>query len=340
MSLLIGEFCMDVQWHIAFCNMTYSEYAGMTYRQYYASPENTLEAQLIAKEVAERKFGVGCFMAPCVDLPSASFASYLGMPVIEPEGDELPYIDCQEPVVREPSEVSSVTLGDPKTTGMMARRYRAWEYYRSQGYEVRFGGHGGSVVSTAHEISVGKVFLWMLEDPKGAHRTLDLVTDASLKLRDFDDSLCGPSEGGYTGDDYSGLLSPELYRRFAIPQYERIYARRSSRFMHSELLRAEHLRMAKDLLGIPSFHGAGCKNLTLAEMHEVMGNDFWTQITPQELLELSPQALAEKVKVYAHSGCAYVQLYPGRRTPDANMEAAIAAAQRECSGGARGGMTT
>ena len=103
--------------------------------------------------------------------------------------------------------------------------------------------------------------------------------------------------------------------------------------MHSELLRAEHLRIAKDALKITSFHGAGCLNLTLAEMHEIMGHDFWTQLTPQELLELSPQAIADKVKEYAHSGCGYVQLYPGRGTPDANMRAAIAAAERECDGG-------
>ena len=103
--------------------------------------------------------------------------------------------------------------------------------------------------------------------------------------------------------------------------------------MHSELLHVEHLRLAKDILQITCFHGAGCQNLTLNEMHEVMGHNFWTQITPQELLELSPQAITDKVTEYANSGCEYVQLYPGRGTPDANMRAAIAAADRECIGG-------
>jgi len=328
---------MEVQWHIAFCNMTYSEYAGMTYREYYASPQNTLEAQLKAKEVAERKWGVGSFITPHIDLPSAEFASYLGMEVIWTEEDELPYLNTQKPPLRQPSDVYSLQLGDPATTGMMAQRYRAWQYYRSQGYAVRFGGYSGSVVTTAHEISAGNVFIWMLEDPESARRALDIVTEATLKLRDFDDSLCGPSEGGYIGDDYAGLLSPDLYRRFVIPQYERIYAGRKSRFLHSELLRAEHLRLSKELLGITSFHGAGCKNLTLAEMREIMGENFWTQITPQEMRELSPQQLAEKVKEYAHCGCGYVQLYPGRGTPDINMEAAIAAAEKECKGGRVGG---
>jgi hypothetical protein len=68
-------------------------------------------------------------------------------------------------------------------------------------------------------------------------------------------------------------------------------------------------------------------------MHEIMGHEFWTQLTPQELLELSPQAIAGKVKEYAHSGSGYLQLYPGRATPEANMQAAIAAAEAECAGG-------
>ena len=162
---------------------------------------------------------------------------------------------------------------------------------------------------------------------------LDAVTDANLAIRALDESLNGPTAAAYTGDDYAGLLSPDMFRRFAVPCYERLYAGHAERFMHSELLRAEHLRLARDLLQISCFHGAGCENLTLAEMHEIMGHAFWTQLTPQELLELSPQAIREKVKRYADSGAGTVQLYPGRGTPDANMEAAIAAAMRECAGG-------
>ncbi len=38
--------------------------------------------------------------------------------------------------------------------------------------------------------------------------------------------------------------SPALYREFAVPCYQRLYGGQTSRFMHSELLRAEHLRIA------------------------------------------------------------------------------------------------
>lgn len=305
----------------------------MTYREYYASPVNLLEAQLTAKAVAEKKFGVGGFITPRIDSPSVAFASYLGMSLVEPAGDEMPYVDGRAPVLGEPADVQRLCPGSPKTTGLMAKRWQAWQYFRAQGFEVRFGGYEGGILTTAHELSAGNILWWLADGPAEAERVLGAVTDANLSLRAFDESLCGASDAAYTGDDVSGLLSPGMYRRFAIPQYERIYAGKRERFMHSELLRAEHLRLAKDILDITCFHGAGCRNLTLTEMHRIMGHDFWTQITPQELLELSPHAIAERVKECAHSGAGYVQLYPGRGTPDDNMRAAIAAAERECAGG-------
>jgi hypothetical protein len=326
---------MEPKWHVAFCNVTYTEYAGVTYRDYYGSPAVMLEAQLAAKEFAERRFGVGRFIHPQVDSPSCDFASFLGMAVVAPEADEVPYVNTAQPLITSVANADRIRPGNPRTDGLMARRWEAWQYYTAQGYKPRFGGHGGAVVSIACEVSGNSVLAGMVEDPDGARRLLDIVVGAQEAVAAFDASLCGEEYRGftYTGDDFSGLLSPELYRRFAVPCYQRLYAGRQSRFMHSELLRAEHLRIARDEVGITEFHGAGCKNLTLKEMNDVMGDRFWTQLTPQEMLELSPAAIEDRIREFAQSGAAYVQLYPGRGTPERNMEAAIAAAQRECLGG-------
>ncbi|NCP30137.1 MAG: hypothetical protein COY42_23880 [Armatimonadetes bacterium CG_4_10_14_0_8_um_filter_66_14] len=326
---------MAPQWHIAFCNVTFTEYAGVTYRDYYGSPAVMLEAQLAAKAFAEQRFGVGRFIHPHVDSPSCGFASFLGMPVVVPEADEVPYVDTTRPPITDVADADLIRLGDPRSTGLMAQRWAAWQYYREQGYDVRFGGYGGSVVSIACEISGNSVLAGMVENPAGARRLLEVVVEAEEAVAAFDASLCGEEYRGftYTGDDFSGLLSPELYRRFAVPCYQRLHAGQERRFMHSELLRAEHLRIARDEVGITEFHGAGCKNLTLLEMHDIMGDRFWTQLTPQEMLELSPAVIDDRIRELAQSGSAYVQLYPGRGTPEENMEAAIAAVQRECPGG-------
>ena len=53
---------MQPSWHIAFCNVTYTGYAGVSYADYYGSSAVMLEAQLAAKDYAERQWGVGGFM--------------------------------------------------------------------------------------------------------------------------------------------------------------------------------------------------------------------------------------------------------------------------------------
>jgi len=326
---------MDPKWHFAFCNVTYTEYAGVRYRDYYGSPAVMLETQLAAKEFAEQRFGVGRFIHPHVDMPACEFASFLGMPVVVPEEDEIPYVDTTRPLITSAAEADQVRLGNPQTDGLMGKRYEAWQYYTAQGYGARFGGHSGAVVSVACEISAGRVLGDLAADPRGTLRLLDLMVEAQEVVARLDASLCGEEYRGftYTGDDFSGLLSPAMYREFAAPCYRRLYADQQTRFMHSELLRAEHLRIAREEVGITEFHGAGCRNLTLQEMHDIMGHGFWTQLTPQEMLELSPAEIGDRISGFAQSGAGHVQLYPGRGTPERNMEVAIATAQRECPGG-------
>jgi uroporphyrinogen-III decarboxylase len=326
---------MQPKWHVAFCNVTYTDYAGVSYADYYGSPATMLETQLAAKDFAERRFGVGRFISPHVDSPACLFASFLGMPVIVPREDELPYLDSSRPVIGDVADFARIRIGDPRAEGLMARRWEAWQFYNQRGHKARFGGYGGGIITVACEITSGAALAGFAENPEAARRLLDVVAEAEETVARFDASLCDQVYSGmtYTGDDYSGLLSPAMYRQFAVPYYQRLYAGNHSRFMHSELLRAEHLRIARDEVGITEFHGAGCKHVSLEEMREIMGERFWTQLTPQEMLELSPAQIGDRIRELAHSGCMCVQLYPGRGTPERNMEAAIAAVQAECPGG-------
>lgn len=325
----------QTQWHIAFCNVTYTEYASVTYKDYYGSPAVMLAAQLRAREHAERCWGAGGFIQPCVDAPYAAFVTTFGMSLIEPQEDEVPYLDTSRPIVTEPADIDQIQIEGAATAGYMATQYEFWRYYRDQGYDVDYAYAEGAAIETAMEISGNRVLEWMLECPHEARRLIDKVLEATECVAAHNVSLRGKPWHGltYTGDDFSGLLSPKLYRAFAVPAYLRLYGNNDRRFMHSELLGAEHLRIARDEVDITEFHGAGCVNLTLAQLHEIMGTRFWTQLTPQEMLELSPMEISEKVKAFAGSGCAYVQIYPGRGTPVRNMDAAVSSCQRECLGG-------
>ncbi len=327
---------MNPQYHLAFCNVTYTEYAGVTYRDYYGSPAVMLETQLAARDYAERQWGVGGFINPMVDSPGCAVSSYLGMSVIEPaDTDELVYLDSSRPVLRTLADVDCLVPGDPRTSGLLARRFEAWQYYRAHGYQVGFGGGGGESMTLAGELSSGAALGWLAEDPAGGHHLLDKMVEVEETLSAFSASLVGEEYRGlsYVGDDFAGLMSPAMYREFMVPAYQRLYAGNERRFLHSELLRAEHLRISRDEVGITEFHGAGCKLLTLPEMYDIMGHRFWTQLTPQEMLELTPAQISDRVSELVQCGAGWLQLYPSRGTPEANMEAAITAARRECTGG-------
>jgi hypothetical protein len=325
---------MDPKWHIAFCNITVTKYAALPYRQYYSDPAIMVDAQLRAAEVIERRFGVGAFLPVYLDCPTGTLASLLGMPCVYPEVDELPSVDPTRPLITDVAEAHRLRVGDLRSEGHMPWRWRARDYLLSRGYQSGLGGHDGSLVTTAAEISGNSLLPGLIENPAAARTLLEKVFEANRLLEQENEELCGgPSTGAYVGDDYAGLLSPAMFREFVIPLYARIYEGKTSRFLHSELLRHEHLQIARDLLGITEFHGAGAELLTPAEMHDVMGHAFWTQVTPHELRFLTPGELTDLIARYAQSGAGWVQLYPDRVTPDANLETAIAACERECRGG-------
>lgn len=327
---------MDPKWHIAFLNISITEYAGVTFREYYSSPAAMLEAQLTAAETAERRFGVGRFIRPYLDTPLGTLGSLLGMRVVFPEEDEAPWTDVRSPIITDVAQADAIRIGDVETNAALEWRRRAREHYHAHGYAVGLGGNDGSIVTTACEVSGNSVLVGLAENPDATRRVFDVVFEANRVVARLDAGLRGTSSAsGYIGDDFAGLMSPEMFRAHVIPYYEKTYAGKTSRFMHSELLRHEHLRIARDALGITEFHGAGAEKLTLAEMYDVMGHDFWAQLTPQELVELTPARIAERIKVLAGCGAGTVQLYPGRGTPERNMEAAIAAAERWCTGGPR-----
>jgi hypothetical protein len=58
------------------------------------------------------------------------------MKIIVPEEDELPYLDSAHPAISDVAQADQITIGDPKTTGWMGRRWEFWQYYKSQGYNV------------------------------------------------------------------------------------------------------------------------------------------------------------------------------------------------------------
>jgi len=326
---------LNPKWHVAVANISICRYAGISFRQYYSSPEEMLAAQLKAADELEKKFGLKNCLPPFVDAPGGCLASVLGMRTVFSGEDELPALDLSSPVVKKPEDIKNLKPKNFFTDFNLSWRLKVRQYLLGCGYDCRLGGYDGSVMTTACQLTGSQILLWLLEEPETAFSLMKLLTEVNQKLEDFDNQICGQQKQsyGYIGDDFAGLVCPEMFQRFLIPCYEKIYQGKTWRFLHSELLTYQHLRLAKDYLDINEFHGAGCEKITFEEMRKVMGENFWVQLTPTELLYLTPRQIRQRIKVLAHSGAMVVQLYPGRDTPDRNLEEALKAVNQECSGG-------
>lgn len=326
---------MDPQWHIAFLNISITDLAGVTFQHYYQSPEHTLTAQLKAREAAEQRWGVGRFVHPYVDMPAACVTTLFGMRQVFSDADEVPWTDASSHPLTDLRDVDRIPMQAPADCPAFAAKQAAWEYYNRQGVKVGLGPGAAATVTDACDISGNAFLAGLIETPDLARRLLERVTDAHFAIREWCRSVTGGPVGSSVGDDFAGLLSPGMFREFVMPCYRRVYAGASRIYMHSELLRVEHLRIIRDELGFDEFHGAGTANLAFAEMREVLGRNFWVQLTPHELAHLPPAQIRERIKALADSGAMAVQIYPGRLTPTANLEAAIAACRETCPGGPR-----
>ena len=326
---------MDPQWHIAFLNISTTDLAGVTFRHYYSTPETMLATQLKAREEAERRWGVGRFVHTSLDVPAARVTTLFGMRTVFSDDDEVPWTDPASNPLTDWQDVDAMPMLAPADCPAFAAKRKAWEYYNSQGIKTGLGPGAASTVTDVCDLTGNAFLTWLFEAPEAAHRLLERVTDAHFAVRDWCRDVTGIPVGGSVGDDFGGLLSPSMFREFVMPCYRRVYESASRIYMHSELLNVEHMRIIRDDLGFDEFHGAAHEKLSFADMREVMGRNFWVQLTPHELALLSPHQLRERIKVLAGSGAMAVQIYPGRLTPPINMETAIDACRQECPAGPR-----
>jgi hypothetical protein len=108
-------------------------------------------------------------------------------------------------------------------------------------------------VTTAALLLGGETFFMLpYDDPKRAHKLLDFCVKTSVNYCRALRKLQGRPFGGQSEgmpDDFGGMFSPEFFGTFVAAYWEKLYSGlgASQRFLHSELLRPEHLRWLADL---------------------------------------------------------------------------------------------
>jgi hypothetical protein len=176
----------------------------------------------------------------------------LGAHVEFPEDGEpnvFPMIKSPEDIdnLKEPVDYLAAPLIQSRLNivAELGRRRKEWASQRI--------GHAMEGPITTAVLLMGDDFLMLpYDDPKRAHRLLSYCTETALHYiealhRHFNgDVPMGPGPNGIP-DDFAGMLPPNMFAEFVLPYWNRFYEgmQATSRHLHSELLREDHLPCLK-----------------------------------------------------------------------------------------------
>lgn len=151
-------------------------------------------------------------------------------------------------------------------------------------------------VTTAALILGDSFFTLPYDEPKRAHKLLEFSTTSALSFaRALSERLDIPLDPGPLTfpDDFAGIFPPDMFAEFVLPYWKRFYTELfepTSRGVHSELLRPEHLCFLK-ALSIDHFDPGMDQYLTPEILRDQCPCAFNAPIPPWKIRDLSEDEL-------------------------------------------------
>jgi len=321
-----------IPWSIAFSPEAYCHYCGVGVDRYHADPETMMQVQLEGARIVHERFGLPLRRGVAPDCTSYCGVSVFGLQVsYQPDQPPSP---IGHPI-KSAEEAAELQIPEDLTrAGMIPRMLEYYEYMKAHAPEdvhVGFGTGGQGPFTAAVVLRGNGIFLDIYEKPHLVHRFLEVLTETDIRLREFNHRINGTAPGDGIGyaDDYSGLLSPEHYREFALKYLlqiaEHFGATRKS--IHTELVRREHLKILQDA-GFTSIDVGADPYLTVRDCAEVLDVDFTMYFytcpehllsNPQQIRQVYGQMVADGARRMCGDVC------PG--VPDENVLAFIEVAK-------------
>lgn len=333
-----------IPWTIAVPPEVYTEYCGVTFREYHSSPAAQLDVQLRGPQILHDKYGLPLSRHVAPDFTTYITGSVFGLQfevfedqVPAPRGHPLGSIE-QAAALTVPQDMSQA--------GDFPRALEFYDWMKSHApADVSVGFNGGSQAPLTTAVLLrGEGFLVdIIDRPELAHRFLQILTETSIRQREFALWVVGaPASSrhmppgwrrsqdaiGFT-DDYGGMLGPNLYFDFDV-QYMLQVAEHfgaSSKSIHTELLRQPHLQILQQ-------HGWGYIDvgtdpyLTITDCREVLHIPFLVQMkTSPEMLLSYPEEIQRRYREMVAEGAQHMLVELCRGVPEENIRAFIEVAK-------------
>jgi MtaA/CmuA family methyltransferase len=187
---------------------------GISYREYATNGQAMAEAQLNAR----RLFGLDAITA-CSD--AFRISADLGGDMVFPENG-VPHL--RSPLIAGPADLARLTRPDPSDRHTrMADRVRAVEAMaRAAGEEcLTVGWVDMPFAEACSACGVTELMFLLSDEPAQAHRILEFLTGIVIDFAIAQLEAGAPMIGA--GDAAASLVSPEMYREFALPCEVRVF---------------------------------------------------------------------------------------------------------------------
>jgi hypothetical protein len=255
----------------------------------------------------------------------------LGCEVVASEHAEptvRPLIETTEQIdhLREPDDY----LAAPT----IRQRLRVCEQLRRRHPESPLSiGHRLEGPITTAAMVMGPAFLMLIyDDPVRAHRLLDFCVQSAINYAHTIGDHFGirqrPGPVGFP-DDLAGMLPPAMFPEFVLPYWERLYQAlgATSRSLHSELLRVEHLPLLAEVR-MEVYDPCADQYLTPELLAEHCPCRFTGAIHPWQLRDLSAKELEELYGHIANHSPVRIELFMERLSEEAKLHHLLALARQ------------
>jgi uroporphyrinogen-III decarboxylase len=319
---------LSIPWRIAIPAEVRCEYVGTSQGDYYTDLEVYLHTERTFPALFESATGYHPPSSLGVPVPAYEGVAALGGELLFP-AQHQPMIRNQGYILHTPEAIDALEVPDPWGCARFRRHVETWRLLRRRfpGQSIGLSPGQEGPVTTAVLLRGAAFFTDCLLDPRRALRLLSICTDTTIAFVRAVREVTGVPQGGGVGiaDDHAGNLSPEMWPRFVLPFYERIYEQLGAtrRSMHTELVRRAHLPLLREL-GLDHINYGENQYLGVRDVVELLDVPFdWHIKTVPEMQQGTPELIRNTYRQAVADGAPEMVCELTVGTPVENIRAFI-----------------
>ena len=321
----------EIPWTLAIPPEVFCEKAGTELHDYYFIPAKRLETYKLARDYFLRTFDHD--IGNHVD--SAGITSYWSSTLfgakIEFSGNNQAAI--HERVLESAEDIRKLRVPSPDDIPNLPRYRCLLEQYEQMAKLVEatdictsFGTFGfQGPFTTATILRGSEIMMDILLYPELIKELLEKVVEAQSNVMTFTEKEFGIKRKSCgMGDDYAGLISPDMYGEFCYPYMKTLYDTYGfeGRSLHCETLKRGHHKYL-NMLGIDSYDPGVNEDLTIEDILEECPGMFFTYnlFTVHDMINKKPDAIREMCEDYIKRGAPGIMTEITIATPEENIQA-------------------